>query len=138
MSLREQGKTLLEIADTFGRSYKSVQTMFIRMREGSGNRIITPWSQQDIARLKELRAQGVKTRDIAQIIGRHPSHIYSKLAYLDHIYREGPRLEAQRSLNVPRDTEMEWRARQRLGPASLTAAFCGDPLPGYSALERRQ
>lgn len=39
---------------------------------------------------------------------------------------------------IPDATMAEWRRYQELEPASVTAAFCGDPLPGRSALDRRR
>ncbi len=41
-----------------------------------------------------------------------------------------------RVTKVPVKTEREWIRRIGLRPASLTAEICGDPLPGYSALDR--
>ena len=37
---------------------------------------------------------------------------------------------------APDEVLAELEARLKLKPASLTAYFCGDPLPGYSALDR--
>jgi len=38
--------------------------------------------------------------------------------------------------SIPEAVLAERDARLALDPRDLTAAFCGDPLPGYSALER--
>lgn len=43
-----------------------------------------------------------------------------------------------REPDVPRGVLRERAEREQLAPRSLTAALCGDPLPGYSALERRR
>lgn len=42
------------------------------------------------------------------------------------------------SEHVPDSALREWRVRLSINPRNLTAAICGDPLPGYSALERRE
>ena len=39
--------------------------------------------------------------------------------------------------DVPRDVLFDREYRRQLAPRSFTAAFCGDPLPGYAALDKR-
>jgi hypothetical protein len=46
--------------------------------------------------------------------------------------------EALYTLPIPRDVLAERDYRQSLKPRSLTAAMFGDPLPGFSALDKRQ
>jgi hypothetical protein len=40
-------------------------------------------------------------------------------------------------LSIPQHVLDERERRRELEHTSVTAAFCGDPLPGYSALDRR-
>lgn len=42
------------------------------------------------------------------------------------------------SLSVPSQVWADRERRCALEPATITAALCGDPLPGYSALDRRR
>lgn len=51
-----------------------------------------------------------------------------------------PRLQMERPSAIrPAPGVVEERDyRLSLAPRDLTAAFCGDPLPGYSALDRRE
>lgn len=39
---------------------------------------------------------------------------------------------------VPQDRLDDCKLRALLVPLTTTAAICGDPLPGYSALDRRE
>lgn len=50
-------------------------------------------------------------------------------------FRTGHRVVAINT-EVSVRTLREWRNRLELRPRDLTAAICGDPLPGYSALDR--
>lgn len=47
-------------------------------------------------------------------------------------------LELTRTIAVSHDALAERDQRLALMPRDLTALICGDPLPGYSALERRE
>lgn len=40
-------------------------------------------------------------------------------------------------IKVPEDVHSDWRRRGELSHETITALLCGDPLPGYSALDRR-
>ncbi len=42
----------------------------------------------------------------------------------------------EEATRVPERTKQEWVKRIGLKPRDLTAEICGDPLPGYSALDR--
>ena len=45
--------------------------------------------------------------------------------------------EPIRAVEIPIEVIAERERRLALQPRDLSAALCGDPLPGYSALERR-
>lgn len=42
------------------------------------------------------------------------------------------------TIAIPSDVLFDRDRRRMLGPQSFTAWICGDPLPGYSALDKRQ
>ena len=43
----------------------------------------------------------------------------------------------QHRVHVPEDVKSDWAARSRLQHHSITAELLGDPLPGYSAFDRK-
>jgi hypothetical protein len=134
-ALFASGKSYQQIGEEMGRTRKSVQTMFARLRDGGGCREIKPWSENDIATLKELRAQRRKPKEIAAVLRRDPDNVRSKIYYLEQLYI-APRQNVS-SVTIPPKTMALWRERQNLSRRTLTASLMGDPLPGFSALERR-
>ncbi len=122
----------------------------------AGNR----WSSDDIHRLVGLRNAGHTMADCAHIMGRSVGSIEGKLEYMglsiDQRNARRAGLSTRRRREVADTTKRihfnqkatlanrpapdllaERDRRLALQPRDLTAAFCGDPLPGYSALERR-
>jgi len=67
--------------------------------------------------------EGVKSRSIRQEHG-------AKQAPLED--------EGVIKIHIPADVLAERTRRIELSHASVTAALCGDPLPGYSALDKAQ
>jgi len=53
-------------------------------------------------------------------------------------YARRPEIDHVRMIDVPPDALAERDRRAQVPPRDLTAAVCGDPLPGYSALDRRR
>lgn len=85
-----------------------------------------PWTEEDWATLKRMHAEGKTWSEIDKALGRPPRRSRSKWEN----ERGKERVRADRAA-----------AATRLAPAehqSLTAAFCGDPLPGRSALDRKR
>lgn len=111
------------------------------------------WTKRQDARLLKLRAEGKNDAAIADILLRTPAGISSRLRYLGaytalnagRILSEGNFGTAPRYLvsylgNDPTlapEIEEERDHRLSLLPQTVTASICGDPLPGYSALDQR-
>lgn len=47
-------------------------------------------------------------------------------------------IEYSSSVSIPAKISEDRKSRERLHHTNLTALICGDPLPGYSALDRRR
>lgn len=88
------------------------------------------WTEKDEKLCRDLIDAGFSRQHIAALIGRTEKAIRNKMC-------------APRSIKVHamhRAAEDLLRARDmrlQIKPRDLTAFLCGDPLPGYSALERR-
>jgi hypothetical protein len=109
LSMKADGHDVKEIAERLGRSVKAVQGKFKYIALNEGQR--------------EERRQALRRRRIA-------SGIQST-----RLHPNGQTTKAER----PSDNVLSERARRSaIMPRDLTAAFFGDPLPGYSALDRRQ
>lgn len=115
------------------------------------------WSELETARAIEMKAEGRSYKEIAEYFDRGMwgvrAHL-TRLALGEDERRERERANWQRRKirerfrpldrpsTAPDQAEIE-RAldardlRLMLLPRDLTAAILGDPLPGYSALERR-
>lgn len=119
-----------------------------------------PWSTQEEKTLFEMLAAGERASDIARQIGRSLKGVEGKIEYLNlsplqreerrqalrrrrakeqaanttRVHPNGQVVAASRPSN---EVLAERNQRAALMPRDLTAAFFGDPLPGYSALERR-
>ncbi|KGT75821.1 hypothetical protein MA20_32035 [Bradyrhizobium japonicum] len=85
-----------------------------------------PWSEEDWTTLKRMRAEGESWTAIDKALGRAPRTSRSK--WENEQGKE--RARADKAAGAIRPTPAEHQ--------SLTAAFFGDPLPGRSALDRRQ
>lgn len=123
----------------------------------------TDWSEAETATVLEMRAAGYSFPEIAsKLPGRSASGVNARYLWLtmteeqhrarrarinewrkrEHLNcvhtprqqreRVEPRYEPSAELLAERDE------RYRLSPRSLTAFLCGDPPPGYSALDRRR
>lgn len=114
-----------------------------------------PWTDAELNRLGVMRTSGCGPQEIAETLGRTLKGVKAKINYLNlspemkQKRNEAERTRLRRGIRVrqpdgtlPRapicavvlaDRDLRCNAR----PRDLTAALCGDPLPGYSALERR-
>ena len=126
-------------------------------------RAVIVWTQKQDETIKTMRMAGATFEEIAVELNKAVSTVHNRLRWISmtpeqrqiraqqirerkrkgnpkHPYLKGMRI---RDLNdhytvVPCPkalAERDWRAG--LAPRDLTAALCGDPLPGMSALDRR-
>jgi hypothetical protein len=93
-----------------------------------------PWTTEEVQRASDLRDAGVSYVEIAKELGRTPGAVGGKLSYSQ---TSGLRHHVANEQRPCDRTLAERDARAKLEHHTLTAAFCGDPLPGYSALDRR-
>lgn len=84
-----------------------------------------PWTEEDWNTLKRMHAAGEPWSAIDRALGRSPRTSRSKWEN----ERGKERVRADKAAAACKPTPAEHR--------SLTAAFCGDPLPGRSALDRK-
>ena len=137
--LKEEGLNYGEIAKRVGRSEKGVKVKLIKMRTGVQNalRQQKSWTPEETEQLRRLRDVERKSfTEIAKIMGRPSGTVASKHMYL-RTNVKGIRVESNTLFTIPDETRQEWRRRQTIGYRDLTAAFCGDPPIGYSALCKR-
>lgn len=73
---------------------------------------------------REEHAEGVWRRRNGLVVKRRPADTISR--------QEG------NSPSIPHEVLADRDRRLALAPASLTAAICGDPAPGHSALDRKR
>lgn len=94
-----------------------------------------PWTPQEYATLYRCRQTDMPLCEIAVRVGRSVWAVRTKLHNRPVSYRiqaEGQNYQA--SQDAIDDRELR---RAALEQQTLTQAFCGDPPPGFSALERR-
>lgn len=99
-----------------------------------------PWTMADDQTARKMRAQNYSLAAISQRLDRDRGLVSRKL-------RQPPMTSDERRYNsvnrigssfvVPARVIEERDVRLAVSPSNLTAAFFGDPLPGYSALDRR-
>jgi len=88
---------------------------------------------------RRMFSKGMGLQAIANELGIKRSVLRARFRREDNPYRESQGMKhlASPRPEIPVDTQAEWEARLNTKPRDLTAAFCGDPLPGFSALERK-
>jgi hypothetical protein len=117
-----------------------------------------PWTADETARALKMRDDKMTIACIAEALGRTPKAVKVRICRLSMTPEErdrrnkyerdrraqenttkiaGIKFEAHKS-RVPDGVLSERNARISLQHRDLTAAFFNDPLPGYSALDRRQ
>lgn len=111
-----------------------------------------PWTEEETARLmrvyrKESAAGYRKTswvNIVREMPGRTRAQCQGKIRYQIHGHlRAQPGKDVRhepepRARTIPSEVIADAHARRFLSHRSLTSALCGDPLPGRSALERRE
>lgn len=100
-----------------------------------------PWTSREVHDAQHMRQQLRMTyQQIGDALNRPWRGVRAKLTYVPTPAVPNIHDHAGRPITVPPvpPTAIEERDRRlALEPRDLTAAFFGDPLPGYSALERR-
>lgn len=141
--MRAEGKPWPEVAAACGHSIGSCKAMlfFLKRREAAGPATEVKsqrlWSPGEIAELERMVAAGVPFNEIDTSLGRPKGGSRTKFQTLQ-IGRVAHPPEAGLHVRVSAEQIADRDTRRRLEHASLTAAFFNDPLPGHSALDRRQ
>jgi len=125
-----------DICERLGRSLLSVKAKIARLRMPARRRTNrSSWSSESSKHLLMLRDEmGLGWTEIGKRLNRAGSSCHTHYYILKN--PTVPHVVMQRA-PVCSETVEEWRRRQSLSPETITAAFFGDPLPGYSALDRR-
>lgn len=111
-----------------------------------------PWTEEETARLMRVyrkeSAAGYRKTSWVNIVrampGRTRAQCQGKIRYQIHGHlRAQPGKEVRhesepRARTIPAEVIADAHARSFLSHRSLTSAFCGDPLPGRSALDERK
>lgn len=113
------------------------------------------WSVEETAELERLRADGLTYEQIAAAMNRTKASCKERFRWINmsesereikntrNFYaRNGnvdPARVRRRRVPFTAPTDVFAERHQRINaPRSLTAIFCGDPAPGFSALDRKQ
>jgi IS30 family transposase len=127
-----------EISERLGRSVSSVKAKISRLCLPARTRTQKAWAPEEMEQLFFFRDKmRLNWNEIGRRLNRPHSTCYMR--YYD-FHRKPPEHKVSKeapSEPVNMERHREWRHRQSLSPVSLTAAIFGDPLPGYSALDRR-
>jgi len=96
-----------------------------------------PWTLKEYQLAVKLRRERYSCEAIGAILGRSATAVHDKLYHGPH--SGVPRALMRRAQPVrPEPVALSEQAyRNALPPRDLTAWIMGDPLPGYSALDRR-
>lgn len=96
------------------------------MRKGEQAR---PWTEADEKLAKAMHEDDCSIAEIARALNRSEAAIEHRLS------PRGPRVPYHAALfKLRAEAERRCEASQR---RDMTATFCGDPPPGYSALDQR-
>lgn len=90
------------------------------------------WSDKDEKLCRQLLDSGKTSAEVGAIIGRTAKAVRNKMCSPKSL-----KVHSVVSMHVPREILAERDRRVGLQHRDLTAAFFGDPLPGFSALERQ-
>lgn len=119
------------------------------MRQDKSLNVQIPWTDEETELLLRCIADEMNTRMIAARIGRTMSAVRGRIRKLRHTHGiniktrvyvpRGPQLRSEMitKWEPPNEIMEEAKRRRSLSRSSLTAEFFGDPLPGYSALDRK-
>lgn len=138
-----------EIATAFpGRSISLCQVALTRIRarraRGQIKGRVAPWSDAETSTLLARRDAGERFEEIGASTGRTAIACRQRYNVSKRAKGQPQRLRRHagatkvRLLASVQPAPKPDLAPSDLAPASLTAAFCGDPLPGRSALDRKR
>jgi hypothetical protein len=123
-----------EISERMGRSVLAIKAKLARMSLPARIKAQKFWPPEEIEQLLRLR-EGARLgwTEIGRRLNRSAGGVYDKYRTVKSapVQSRGAREPANA------ETHREWLRRMSLSPVSLTAALFGDPLPGYSALDKR-
>jgi hypothetical protein len=115
-----------------------------------------PWTEQELAELRRMKAAGYRSIAISISLGRTKSAVDEKWRWVNQTEEQcqrrrarinlsrksnyiasPPRAVTYASISRPSQQMIAERDRRLAVPRSITAVFFGDPAPGYSALDQR-
>lgn len=139
IKLMADGATPDDVADAMYRSrdavVKHIAVLRARGALPPSKKPQVPWTHEDCVRALQWSRQGMAVAEIARRINRPPGSVASKLKLLR---QDTTGSKDGRSGPVSLAALADRDRRYNLSRPTLTAEFFGDPLPGYSALDRRQ
>jgi hypothetical protein len=92
-----------------------------------------PWTADEVKRARAMREAGCYYSEIDKALGRPTGATRQRLQIEDQ--RSGPRVLPK---SIPETLWAERAARDAArNQRTLTQDFCGDPPPGYSALQSK-
>jgi hypothetical protein len=100
--------------------------------------LINPWTDDETALARRMFAEGKPDSEFRRLLGR------SKFSARTRLYRLHFPTDGYDWLDLPREKRFDvppeaWAeaSRRFSAPRTLTAWICGDPAPGFSALDQR-
>lgn len=127
-------ETHASIAERLNRTESAVTAKVFHMGWSTPREFaVTPqgtfcWTEDEYRRAVNMRADGLTCKEVGLAIGRSEKAVRQKMLYFDP--------------PIGRPTELMLLRRDRREDASyrrdLTGTLCGDPPPGYSALDRKR
>ncbi|MHC2867957.1 hypothetical protein ACVIYH_009090 [Bradyrhizobium diazoefficiens] len=125
----------VEIARITGRTVLSVKSKINRLGIPARIKPQKSWPPEELAQLLMLKDEArLGWTEIGKRLGRSSGACWSKYHYVKNA---APKNKVAQTEPVDQESHREWLHRMSLSPVNLTAALLGDPLPGYSALDRR-
>jgi hypothetical protein len=91
------------------------------------------WSMKEFRRALRMKRQGVTCADIAHALGRNPAAVEAKLNCCKKTSANVPIAHLTQGQIGPLEGQIKPNAAHH---RNLTAAICGDPPIGHSALDR--
>ena len=95
-----------------------------------------PWTEHEIMIRNKMREQGKTWVEIAEYLGRNPKTVASHANFIGSTGRRLASIPHDPVIEIPPPVLEARERRLQLDYADFTACFCGDPLPGYSALDK--
>lgn len=107
------------------------------------------WTDAETNEAREMLKRDAHDSEFRHRFGRPKASAVYRLRYVDDPRLKdrlaalrppctgGLELDVSRPKSIP-DSVIADAMKRRLAPRSLTASICGDPAPGFSALDRRR